>query len=29
MKVTRRGFFSVEPTVKLKPRKPGMMIIVR
>ena len=29
MKVTRRGFFSAEPTVKLKPRKPGMMIIVR
>ena len=29
MKVTRRGFFSTEPTVKLKPRKPGMMIIVR
>ena len=29
IKVTRRGFFSVEPTVTLKPRKPGMMIIVR
>ena len=29
MTVTRRGFFSAEPTVKLKPRKPGMMIIVR
>ena len=29
MKVTRRGFFSSEPTVTLKPRKPGTMIIVR
>ena len=29
VKVTRRGFFSSEPSVTLKPRKPGMMIIVR
>ena len=29
MKVTRRGFFSSEPSVTLKPRKPGMMIFVR
>ena len=29
MKVTRRGFFSGEPTVTLKSRKPGLMIIVR
>ena len=29
VKVTRRGFFSSEPSVTLKPRKPGMMIFVR
>ena len=29
IKVTRRGFFSSEPSVTLRPRKPGMMIIVR
>ena len=29
VKVTWRGFFSSEPSVTLKPRKPGMMIIVR
>ena len=29
MKVTQRGFFSSEPTVTLKPHRPGMMIIVR
>ena len=29
IKVTRRGFFSAEPTVKLKPRKPGLLIIVK
>ena len=29
IKVTRRGFFSSEPSVTLKPRKPGMMIFVR
>ena len=29
IKVTRRGFFSREPAVTLKPRKPGMMIFVR
>ena len=29
MKVTRRGFFSTEPTVTLKPRKPGLFIIVK
>ena len=29
MKVTRRGYFSTEPTVKLKPRKPGLYIIVK
>ena len=29
IKVTRRGFFSAEPTVTLKPRKPGLLIIVK
>ena len=29
IKVTRRGFFSTEPTVTLKPRKPGLYIIVK
>ena len=29
IKVTRRGFFSSEPSVTLKPHRPGMMIIVR
>ena len=29
MKVTRRGFFSTEPTVTLRSRKPGMMVIVK
>ena len=29
IKVTRRGFFSTEPTVTLKPHKPGLRIIVR
>ena len=29
IKVTRRGYFSTEPTVTLKPRKPGLYIIVK
>ena len=29
IKVTRRGFFSAEPSVTLKPRKPGLFIIVK
>ena len=29
MKVTRRGYFSTEPSVTLKPRKPGLYIIVK
>ena len=29
IKVTRRGFFSTEPSVTLKPRKPGLYIIVK
>ena len=29
IKVTRRGFFSTEPSVTLKPRKPGLSIIVK
>ena len=29
IKVTRRGYFSTEPSVTLKPRKPGLYIIVK